>query len=414
MKNRKLKLLVYGINYHPELSGIGKYSAEMCAWLAARGHDVEMITALPYYPAWKINKAYQGKLWHSEIIQGVKVHRCPLYVPSKVTGASRMLHEMSFMLSSSLFWFSRFFRSYDAVIAIYPPLAIGFFPVLYKMLRGKTFIMHAQDLQVDAAKELGLIKNKSLLNILEKIEKFYFKKARIVSSISEGMKNRIILKGLPVEKYFSMPNWVDTEFIKPLNYDPSYKKKLGFNPDDRIILYSGNMGEKQGLEVILNVAASFADQKNLYFVLAGEGMMKKKLMEEAGQRKLHNIRFMDLQPYEELPDFLAIAEIHLVLQKKVASDLMMPSKLSGILSAGGLAIVTAEPNTTLYNLLTEYRMAILIESENETALQGAIQKALTNSGNHELKINARKFAEKKLNINTILLPFEKLLIEMEK
>jgi colanic acid biosynthesis glycosyl transferase WcaI len=406
-----MKLLIYGINYHPELAGIGKYTAEMCSWLAARGHQVEVITSLPYYPSWKVYDNYKGKWWHTEIINKVKVHRCPLYVPGKVTGPSRMIHELSFLLSSSCFWLGKFFRNYDAVIAVYPPLAIGFYPSLYKLIRQKSFIFHIQDLQVDAAKELGMIKSKVLLKLLEKTEKFFLNKASRVSSISEEMRNRILLKGLNPEKYFSLPNWADTRFIKPSPPNPEYKRKLGFKPEDKIILYSGNMGEKQGLEMLLRVAEKFSEEKDIYFVLAGEGMMKQSLKDKVKRKKINNIRFLGLQPYEDLPDFLSMAEVHLVLQKKAASGLVMPSKLTGILAAGALAIVTAEKNTELFNILTLNQMAIVIEPENEDMLFEALRKSLVNPV-QELKSNARKFAESHLNMEGILPELEIILAEI--
>jgi colanic acid biosynthesis glycosyl transferase WcaI len=403
-----MRILIYGINYYPELIGIGKYTAEMSEWFAGRGHQIEVITAMPYYPEWKTRENYKRKFWHTEIIKGVKVHRCPIYIPKNVNGKTRIIHDFSFLLSSSLFWISSFFKNYDAVITIYPPLISGFFPTLYKTIRRKTIIFHVQDLQVDAAKELGIIKNKSLLHILEKIEKLWFNHATYVSSISAGMKERILKKGVPAEKYFSLPNWVDTDIIKPQEKDVAYLKELGFGENDKIILYSGSMGEKQGLETILNVATRFVERKDIFFVLAGEGMMKEKLLKEATEKKLSNVKFLKLQPSHKLPAFLNLADIHLIIQKKVASDLVMPSKLTGILASGGVAIITAEEKSNLYKMLNEEHAAILIEPENETLLFCAIQETIDNQ-NLEIRFNARKFAEKNISINSILLQLEKFL-----
>jgi colanic acid biosynthesis glycosyl transferase WcaI len=403
-----MRLLIYGINYYPELIGIGKYTAEMCEWLAARGHQIEVITAMPYYPEWKTHKDYKGKFWQTEMIKGVKVHRCPIYVPENVNGKTRIIHDFSFLLSSSFFWISCFFKSYDAVITIYPPLISGFFPMLYKTLRRRPVIFHIQDLQVDAAKELGIIKSRSLINILERTEKIWFKHSTYVSSISAGMRERILKKGVPAEKYFSLPNWVDTDIIKPQQKDTAYMKELGFGEDDKIILYSGSMGEKQGLETILHVASSFTERKDIFFVLAGEGMMKEKLSKEAAEKGLHNIKFLKLQPNHKLSAFLNLADIHLILQKKVASDLVMPSKLTGILAAGGLAIVTAEEKSNLYKMLNEGHAAILIEPENETLLTRTIQENIDNQ-NFEIRSNARKFAEENISVHSILLRLEKFI-----
>ncbi|MFL5731032.1 MAG: WcaI family glycosyltransferase [Cytophagaceae bacterium] len=405
---RKLKLLVYGINYSPELIGIGKYTGEMCQWLAARGHEVEVITAMPYYPEWKTHDKYRGRFHFTEIIEGVKVHRCPIYVPKNVKGSTRVLHDFSFMISSAWFWLGSLFKSYDAVITIYPPLVSGLFPSLYKLIRRKPMIFHIQDLQVDAARELNIIRSKFFLAILEKTEKLWIRQASYVSSISEGMKERILRKGVPAEKYLDIPNWVDTDKIKPQAKDMKYLQELGFSKTDKIVLYSGSIGEKQGLEMILEVAEALKERKDVFFVLAGEGMMKEKLQKDALKKGLSNMKFLPLQPYEKLSRFLSIADLHLVLQKKAASDLVMPSKLTGILAAGGIAIVTAEMNSKLYGLLNKHDAAVLIEPESSNALEEAIRRNL-DSKPDEIGQNARTYAETNLSINSSLLPLEEIL-----
>src|SRR4030095_13848610 len=99
-----MKIAVYGINYSPELTGIGKYTGEMATWFAEQGHEVHVITAMPYYPEWKVHEKYKRKLWFSEYIKGVKVFRCPLYVPKKITPLRRIIHEFSFLLSVLPVW----------------------------------------------------------------------------------------------------------------------------------------------------------------------------------------------------------------------------------------------------------------------------------------------------------------------
>ena len=405
----KLKILVYGINYHPELTGIGKYTGEMCEWLAQRGHKVDIITALPFYPQWKVHKEYKDKGFLKEVRNKVNVYRVPIYVPQKVTGETRVLHELSFNLKSLRYWFSNFFRAHDVVIGICPPLQVGIYPYLYQFFRKRPFIFHIQDLQVDAAKQLGLIKNKKLLSAIEKTEKFLFAKATIVSTISEGIKRKIIEKGISEDKIFLLPNWVDTEFIKPLSKEESLKKEFAFKDTDKIILYSGNIGEKQGLEIVINVAEKLKERKNVYFVFCGEGAAKERLVKMANEKGLSNVKFFPLQPYEKLPRLLAMADIHLVIQKRAASDLVMPSKLTGILAAGGFAIVTADGGTNLYDVVKNNQIGIVTKPEDSGALYETIVYCLDNfSQIEDIKSKARQYAEEHLNKDRILKRFEKL------
>jgi colanic acid biosynthesis glycosyl transferase WcaI len=401
-----MKILVYGINYYPELTGIGKYTAEMCEWFAARGHQVEVITAMPYYPDWRIQKKYRGRWWHKEQINGVIVYRVPLYVPSEITSVKRIIHEFSFACASMVFFVPALFKKYNCLIAVCPPFHLGFQSIFYQYLRKTPVIYHIQDLQVDAARKLGLIKNTSFLSILEKAEFFILRKARKVSSISEGMKRNILKKGIGADKYIPLPNWVDVNTIIPLPVEQSLKKELGFNKEDKILLYSGNIGEKQGLEVILDAALFLCHLKNLHFVFVGEGANKINLMESAKRMKLQNIHFLPLQPYQKLSKLLAMADLHFVIQKKAAADLLLPSKLISILSCGGLAIVTAEPETTLYELLKNNNIGVVIEPENSKALSDAIETFIF-SDNTGIKANARQYASRELNREKILCEFEK-------
>ncbi len=400
-----MKILVFGINYYPELTGIGKYTAEMCVWLAKHNHQVEMITAVPYYPEWKIHHKYHLRLWHSENIHKVKVHRCPLYVPKKVSGLKRMIHEFSFLLSSSVYWISALFRKHDVVLCICPPFHLGFMGWIYKSLKKTPVIYHIQDLQIDAARNLQILKNESLLRLLEKCERFILHRMTKVSSLSEGMKRNILKKGIPENKYIQLPNWVDTDFIRPMEKQTSLKAQLGYQPEDKIVLYSGNMGEKQGLEIVLEVALLLKGEPHIHFLFVGEGASKQRMKDYSVEKKLTNIKFKPLLPYDQLPYLLAAADLHLVIQKELAGDLMLPSKLLGILSCGGVAIVTAVEGTSLFKNIQENNAGIIIDPDNAAALLNAIQKNIYNE-NLTLKTNARNYALNELNINKILQKFE--------
>jgi len=405
------KILLYGINYSPDLTGIGKYTGEMGAWMAKQGHDVEVITAMPYYPQWKIAESYKRKWWHTEIISGVKVRRSPLYVPQSVTGLSRMIHEFSFLLSSTFYWIRAIFKKYDLIISPYPPLVIGVWPFLYKIIHPKTkWVFHIQDLQVDAARELGLIKNKALLSILAKIEYFWLSRADKVSSISEGMGMRIMEKGISKDKFIMLPNWVDTNFIKPLCKELSMREELGIPLDTRVILYSGNLGEKQGIDMIIEAAEQLLGRKDVLFLIAGEGASKERLKAYVLEKGVEqNVRFLSLQPYHKLSSFLATADIHLVLQKKSAGDLALPSKFMSILSAGGISLVTADPDTSLFQMVKEHQLGYISEPENTEEFVKTLMKIL-DQDHVVISHRTRKYAESYLSIDSILRHFEQQLI----
>ncbi|GAB6120628.1 colanic acid biosynthesis fucosyltransferase WcaI [Dysgonomonas termitidis] len=404
-----MRILIYGINYYPELTGIGKYTGEMASWFAQQGHDVSVFTAMPYYPEWEIHKQYRGKLWYKEVIDNVKIYRCPFYVPKRINSKKRILHEFSFLWSSSFRWLPALFKKrFDLVITINPPFYIGFFSYIYSIFKKTVLITHVQDLQIDAAKNLEMLSNQEALNIMFKLEKFLLRKSDFISTLTLGMKERIIKKGIGESKIIMLPNWVDTDFIKPIPKDQSLRNQFNIPINDTVILYSGNMGKKQGLDLLINVAGQYKYRSDVHFIMVGAGAEKDNLENMAREKGLSNMKFYPLQPYEKLPTLLATADIHLVLQKKDASDLVMPSKLTGILSAGGCAIVTAVLGSSLYEDIRNHDMGILCEPESEQALKEAINIALLRDTT-QIKKNARKYAERYLNKDKILTSFMSLI-----
>lgn len=402
MKETKKRILIIGINFSPELTGIGKYTGEMAAWLADNGFEVTVITAFPYYPNWKVQEPYSNRFYKKELSHdgNLKVLRCPMWVPAKPSGLKRIIHEATFFLSASIMLFAQLFRKkHDQVFCIAPPFHLGFLALLYKWLRGAKVNYHIQDLQIEAAKDLKVIKANWVFTLLFKMEKFILKRVSSISSISVGMNRKIQAK--TGKDVILFPNWVDTVKFHPLDNRNSLKTKWQFKEDEKIVLYSGSIGEKQGLDALLDIAEEIKTENKIRIVICGTGPYKEKLQLKVKDRQLNNISFLPLQPMESFNEFLNMADVHLVLQKAEAADLVMPSKLTTILAAGGLSIATAFPGTSLYDVIYQYDMGILIEPENNTALKGAILFACSNQQDEKRK-NARTYAEQFLNQDTIL------------
>ncbi|GAB3163096.1 WcaI family glycosyltransferase [Telluribacter humicola] len=407
-----MRVLIYGINYAPELTGIGKYTGEMGAWLAQQGHRVTVITAVPYYPEWVIHPTHKNKGWHTEVIDDVEVHRCPLYVPNQVTSIKRILHEFSFVLSSLVFWIPILFgKKYDKVIGVCPPFHLGFLPLIYSKIRKVPFVCHIQDLQVDAARDLGMIKNQRFLKLMLGAERYILINGTAVSTISSGMQKKIEYKGISPSKIIMFPNWVDVNTIQPMPKEMSLRKEFKISDEDKVVLYSGNLGEKQGLDLLIEAARWFNSSK-VSFVIVGSGGGKAKLQELVKQYNLNNVHFFPLQPHDKLAALLAAADLHLVLQKKSAADLMLPSKLTNIMAAGGCSLVTAQPNTTLYDTITNHELGIVVEPESVEALIYGIKNALE----MDLSIyqrNAKLYAQNHISKVSVLKNFEENLMRLQ-
>lgn len=400
----KKRILLIGSYFSPEQTGIGKYSGEMIMWLAGQGYDCTVITTSPWYPHWKVQTPYTNKRYLKEVVKtpvnNITIYRCPQYIPTIPNGKKRLIQELSFNVSSfiNLIWILSK-KKFDYVIAVVPPFHIGLHAILYKKLRGAKFLYHVQDLQIEAARDLKMIKSGKLLNTLFSMEKYILEKADVVSSISNGMIKRIQEKTNKEVVFF--PNWVDINYFYPLKNQEELKQQFGYQPSDKIILYSGAIGEKQGLEMLVNSAKTLELHTELKFIICGSGPYKEKLMQIATEKNLQNIHFIPLQPYEKFNEFLNMADIHIVLQKKDASDLVMPSKLSTILSVGGLALITAAPGSSLYEDVRKNQIGILVEPENQKELDKALLEIVSTDHSETCK-NARRYAEEFLAISNVL------------
>ncbi len=405
MENKRILLL--GGNFYPEPTGIGKYNGEMIDWLATHGFDCTVVTTYPYYPQWKLQKPWsRRRFWYTSEVRVtdgdayVRVHRCPHYVPSKPNGKKRMLLDLSFTISAFFKVLQLLaMRKYDVVITVAPPFHLGLLAVLYKRVRGAKFLYHVQDLQIEAARDLNLIKQPWILKALFRTERFIFKEADQISTISEGMIRHIEEKSGKEVQFF--PNWSNISFFYPLTDKAGIKRIYGFLPTDKIILYSGAIGEKQGLDTILEAADRLSGQKDIRFVICGSGPYKEQLEETAKGKGLQNVAFLPLQPLQTFNRFLNMADVHLIIQKSGAADLVMPSKLTNILAVGGLSIVTADPGTCLYDVVAGNEIGLLIPPEDPEALAGAIQQAL-GQDHSEIHRNSRSYAENYLSIDGIL------------
>jgi colanic acid biosynthesis glycosyl transferase WcaI len=339
-----MRLLLYGLNFAPEPTGVGKFTGEMAAWLAGRGHDVRAVTAPPYYPAWRRDRSVS--IWGEQEWRGVKIHRAPLYVPRRPSGARRILHLGSFAAASLplALWQSARFRP-DAVIAFAPTLMAAPGALAAAALGGALSWLHLQDFETEAAFGLGLVKGDAARRAALAAEGWLLRRFDRLSAISEPMRRRLLQKGVPLERTALLPNWVDLDAIRPLTGVSPLKARLGLPARALIALYAGTLGEKQGLEVLAEVARLLPSEPQIMIAIAGEGPARGRLAEAAAATG--RLRLLPLQPAERLNDLLGLADIHLLPERAEASDLVMPSKLGGMLASGRPVIAAVRREGTV-------------------------------------------------------------------
>ncbi|HYS63468.1 MAG TPA: glycosyltransferase WbuB [Paraburkholderia sp.] len=406
-----MKILIYGLNYAPELTGTGKYTAEMAVLLANRGHDVRVVCAPPYYPEWRVAQGYAWWRYRRETRDGVPLWRAPLWVPSRPNGMKRMLHLATFAASSlPLLAWQALWRP-DAVMLIAPTLMCAPGALALARITRASAWLHIQDYEVDAAFDLGLLKSSRAARVARWIESALLRRFDAVSSITRQMSARAAAKGVELSRAVCLPNWVDVSTVYPLSRASEYRCLLGIPAGQKVVLYSGNMGAKQGIETLADAAASLARRTDITFVFCGSGAAKESLFQRCAG--LTNCIFIPLQPAERLNELLNLADIHVLPQRADAADLVMPSKLTGMLASGRATVAMARRGTALYEAVAP--RGVVVPPDNVKALATAIT-ALASDAERRAALGkaARMYAERALSPESTIRTFEERLAMLSR
>lgn len=401
-----MRILINGTNCHPEQIGIGKYTGEMAAWLAERGHEVRVVTAPPYYPEWRVAEGYSSWCYRRESVHDYAIVRCPLWVPARPSGLKRLVHLASFALSSFPVMLGQVFWRPDVVIVIEPPLMCAPAGWLAARLSGAKAWLHIQDFEVDAAFDMGILPPGRARRWVLALERWLMCGFDRISTISPKMREKLLDKGIASDIAVLFPNWVDLRQIAPKMDDGRLRQELGIPADKLVALYSGNMGEKQGLEVLLEAARLAQGNVRIQFVLCGDGASRQRL--QAAYGDLSNVSWFPLQPADRLNELLNLADVHLLPQRADVADLVMPSKLTGMLASGRPVLATAHAGTQVAEIVAQ--CGRVTPPGDAAALMRALQQ-LADAADERAALGraAREYAEEMLGDDAVLGRFEQAL-----
>jgi colanic acid biosynthesis glycosyl transferase WcaI len=385
-----MRILIYSANFAPEPTGVGKYSGEMAAWLVREGHEVRVIAAPPYYPAWKISRGYRWPPFRREIIAGADVRRSPIWVPKSPGGITRTLHLLSFALSSFPLVLMQLPWRPDVVLTVAPAFMCAPAGLLAAWLTGAKSWLHLQDFEIDVAFGMGLLKGKWLQRVALRMESAILRRFGTVSTISSRMMDRLLLKKVPAERICYFPNWADLSRVGSRRSRESYRAELGIPQGAVVALFSGTLGGKQGLMVIPAAASLLESRPDIVFVVCGDGVMKPRI--EAQGAGLSNFHLIPLQPLERLQDLLGMADLHLMPQSREAADLVLPSKLSGMLASGHPVVAACKAGTELAEIVGH--CGIVVAPDDASGLADAVASLADDPARRrELGRRARDIAE---------------------
>ncbi len=390
-----MRVSIVSINYAPERTGIGVYTTGLAEQLAADGHAVTVHSGFAYYPEWRKSEADRGRLYRRETVNGVDLRRSWLYVPQRPSALKRIAHEFSFVVSAALAYL--FAPRAERTIIVLPPLALGLAIGVLARLKGSRSILHVQDLQPDAAVELGMLKPGMLTRALYVLEALNYRLCDRVSTISEGMRRKILGKGVPAQKTLMFRNWANDALVRPGERMTGLRGEWGLAAEHFVVLYSGNLGRKQGLDSLLDAAALLAPEPRIRVVIVGDGAEQPELVARAQSLRLSNVMFRPLQPLERLSELLATADLSVIPQKRAVTDIVLPSKLCNILASGRAVVAAAPPSSDLALILAEGDCGVRVEPEDAQALATAILQLANDPARLAAAgASARRYAEQHL------------------
>jgi colanic acid biosynthesis glycosyl transferase WcaI len=270
---------------------------------------------------------------------------------------------------------------------------------LLARLSGAKAWLHVQDVEVDVAFQMGLLQGGRAQRAALAAERWMLQRFDRVSTISQRMQDRLGQKGVAPERVRALPNWVDVDALRPLGCPSAYRQELGIAPDAVVALFSGTLGRKQALLLIPVAARLLAHRPEIVFVICGDGVMKPDL--EAACAGLANVRLLPLQPAPRLPELLGLADVHLLTQSPDAEDLVLPSKLSGMLASGRAVVATCRPGTEIAGLLAD--CGVVVPPDDAPALAAAVEAlAAAPERRAVMGAAARRVAEQRMGVQAVM------------
>ena len=380
------RILLWSPNYAPELTGIPPLVTDAAEWLAARGHVVEVATAVPNYPERRIHRDYRGVRWRTERCGNVVVHRSWIRVRPEERFTDKLLYEASFGTLSLRHAAPLLLRA-DVVLSTVPCLSAAAAAVrLARLTPGRPrVVLWIQDLVLVAARSLSDVGKAAggVLSAARRIEGSTFRAADKIVSCSPGFVRYLEQQGVAGADVDVIYNWADLERIRPL-------PTAGDGPTR--FLYTGNLGYTQGFEILIEAARLAGPEVEIEIV--GEGNAAKYVRRLAASRPTVNVRVRPPVPNAEYPSLLGSASVHVVLQRSVSSNANFPSKIASYLASGRPVLASIAPDAAAASALRESEAAVMVAPDRPAELARQMRRLHDDPElRNRLGTNARAYAE---------------------
>jgi colanic acid biosynthesis glycosyl transferase WcaI len=371
-----MKIAVLCPHFEPDTAPTGEVITRIVHELAARGHELHVITALPWYRDHRIEAGWTGKLVRREQVSWGSVTRVhPFPQADKGSIPKRALSFAGFTALSAVVGAAG--KRVDVVLSMSPPLTLGLAGDLMALCRRAPLVFNIQDVFPDVAVELGALRNDRVISFFQALERWCYRRSDAVTVLSDDLAANLRAKvarqpGGP-EKIKVIPNFVDSVAVRPLDRMTPYRAELGIG-DEVVVMYAGNVGLSQSLDLVLDAAGDFQrDASNVVFLINGSGSGRAHLESEVAARRLANVRFGDFQPRDRLAEVLATGDIHVVPLKAGLARSSVPSKSYSILAAGRPMLASVDAGTEIDRMTKAAGAGLCVAPDDPAAFSAALR-----------------------------------------
>ena len=402
-----MRVLFLGINYAPERSGVAPFTTGLCEHLANQGHDVVVVTTFPHYPEWRVWDGYRGSFYRKNSANGVSVHRVWHFVPRRPSSlVQRLVYDLSF--TTSAFLAALFTRKCDVIYCSCPPLEVAFAAYVLARIRRVPYVIKLTDLASDAALATGILEDGLAARLARALERFVYEKAGAIICLCQGFVDKLTERGVPPGKLHLIPDWGDTQNIRPLEQEDGFRRANGFSAEQFLVLHTGNMGKKQDLMNVVRAAELSKNDPKLVWLLVGQGEERPVLENEISRRKLTNIRILPFQPRESLSEMYSAADVLLLNQRATVKDTVIPSKLLTYMAAGRVLVAAVSDESEAARQIGRAKCGLLVPAEDPEALVAAALKLRRDPTlRREFGASGRAYVEEHFTKQKVLQEYDK-------
>jgi colanic acid biosynthesis glycosyl transferase WcaI len=387
-----MRILLLSMYYAPDMAANAAIMTQLVEELQDLGHAVTVVTAFPHYSTNRIWDSYRGKVWEWDRHNGTRVARTYLYVPSEKSSIfGRILNYLSFNALSTVAGLRS--GRHDVILAPSPPLTIGLSAYLISRFRDIPYVYNVQDIYPDIAVQLGVLSPSWLIGLLRQLEDFVYRKGAAVTVLSPGGYRNLRAKGVPESKLSVIPNFADTQFIRPLPKANTFARKHGLH-NKFVLMYAGNVGLSQNLDTTLEAARQLKDLEDVRILIVGNGSARESLKRRARQMDLQNVVFLPFQDHTYLPEMYASADVSLVSLREEIGQESVPSKAYTIMASGRPILAAVGENAETKRLVERAECGLWVPPGDPEALARALRILYDDAGlRRQLGDNGRATVE---------------------